>query len=455
MIRTRRKTSLLSVLQLLLIIFPVVVNGQSIFQSLFSQFFSFLSGQCNQDPNAERCGFGYVMRTGTDGTFECTDRCVLFPILAVGSVCGSCTPPPPSAPVPAPNPSPTSSTFDITIDLVGSTSSLTQSQIDTLLNSKKRYEQIITGDLFDINRSELQNGPTFSGCQYPVVIDDLYICVEVSAIDGGYKTLGFAGPDYTRSGDGTTIVGHMKLDIADVKLLLDAGTFDDVFLHEIGHVLGIGTHFVSQGITGTEAQQCPYKAVHASAEYQKISGCSVVPMETTGKIGDGTYCSHWDEDCLKNELMTGVINLNGPNPLSRVTIGGLEDLGYAVDYSFADSYTASSLGAGCSCRRRLTENGESFLLRASRASSDDPEPRRRMQLSEETRQYAIEQGLKFLQQNSPGTSAGAGASMPNQTATDEKNGVRYVGDQMVSVLVRDGPDSNIFSVHVYNPAYFP
>jgi hypothetical protein len=178
-------------------------------------------------------------------------------------------------------------------------------------------------------------------------------------------------------------------------------------------------------------------------------------METSGRSGDGTYCAHWDEDCMRSELMTGVINLGGPNPLSRVTIGGLEDLGYSVDYSFADSYTASALGPGCSCRRRLSKNGESFLLRASGTSSNDPKSRRRMQLSEEARQYALEQGLKFLQQYSSRIPAGAVASVTNQSATDEKNGVRYIGDQMVSVLVRDGPDGDIYSVHVYNSDYFP
>jgi Leishmanolysin len=460
MIRTRRQTALFSALQFLLFLLPVAVNGQSVFLSLFSRFFSFLASPCNQNPSAERCGFGYVMRTGTDGTYDCTSTCVFFPVLAAGKQCGSCTAPPPSAPVPAPNPSP-SGTFEITVDLVGSTSSLTQSQINSLVNSKKRWEQIISADLPNVLSSTLPNGPPFVGCRYPTVIDDLYLCVEVSPIDGtgqnGRNTLGFASPDYERLGGGlgTTSVGHVKLDIADVKLLLDSGSFADVFLHEIGHVLGIGTYFVAKGITGTDAQKCPYKAVHASAEYKKISGCSVVPMETSGSSGDGTYCSHWDEDCLKNELMTGTLNLGGPNPLSRITIGALEDMGYPVTYSFADSYTASSLGTGCSCRRRLTQNGESFLLSKSRELSEDSKTRRRTQLSDETRQFAIQQGLKFLQETSPRVPAGGVASMTNQSASDEMNGVRYVGDQMVSVLVQDGSDGDIYSVHVYNPDYFP
>jgi hypothetical protein len=39
-----------------------------------------------------------------------------------------------------------------------------------------------------------------------------------------------------------------------------------------------------------------------------------------------------------NELMTGFIS-GLPDPLSTVTIGSLQDMGYTVNYSMADSYT--------------------------------------------------------------------------------------------------------------------
>jgi hypothetical protein len=39
--------------------------------------------------------------------------------------------------------------------------------------------------------------------------------------------------------------------------------------------------------------------------------------------------------------MTGFLNM-GLNPLSRLTVGSLEDLGYAVNYTAADPYTLPS-----------------------------------------------------------------------------------------------------------------
>jgi hypothetical protein len=112
---------------------------------------------------------------------------------------------------------------------------------------------------------------------------------------------------------------------------------------------------ISYGMTGigtlwdTGRFRCPYRGPIANAEYSAISGCSVVPTELDG--GRGTACGHWDEECLQAELMTGFLD-DGFNPLSRITIGCLDDLGYDVDYRNADSYTTDDLNPNCVCRRR-------------------------------------------------------------------------------------------------------
>lgn len=114
---------------------------------------------------------------------------------------------------------------------------------------------------------------------------------------------------------------------------------------------GIGTLWVTTGVSGTSAQNCPYRGPKANAEFAEISGCSVVPTEQDG--GAGTRCGHWDEDCMGNEPMTGYADV-GNSPLSRISIASLEDIGYDVDYSSADSYTESDLNPNCVCRRRRT-----------------------------------------------------------------------------------------------------
>ena len=65
-----------------------------------------------------------------------------------------------------------------------------------------------------------------------------------------------------------------------------------------------------------------------------------VPVENTG--GPGTMNSHWRESVFMNELMSGFIAAPG-NPLSRVTVASLQDLGYVVDLSAAEPYALPNL----------------------------------------------------------------------------------------------------------------
>jgi hypothetical protein len=80
--------------------------------------------------------------------------------------------------------------------------------------------------------------------------------------------------------------------------------------------------------------------VNATAQYNQYFNTSAagVPVENSG--GPGTRDSHWRESILTNELMTGYAN-TGPMPLSRITIGSLQDIGYSVNYAAADPYTPS------------------------------------------------------------------------------------------------------------------
>jgi hypothetical protein len=78
------------------------------------------------------------------------------------------------------------------------------------------------------------------------------------------------------------------------------------------------------------------------AQYDAIFGVTTayVPVESQG--GSGTAGSHWSDSLFNNELMTGYINSGKLNPLSKVTVGSLQDLGYTVNYAAADAYTAGA-----------------------------------------------------------------------------------------------------------------
>lgn len=172
------------------------------------------------------------------------------------------------------------------------------------------------------------------------VVDDVVIDISTTAIDGDGGILARAGPCLIATVDGLARFGVMEFDLADIGDLFAGGTLDDVIVHEMGHVLGIGTLWdsVPTGslITGVGTGDPRFLGARAGAEWSALGRTGTVPVEATG--GPGTADSHWRESVFGNELMTGFINA-GSNPLSRLTIASLADLGYLVDLGAADAYS--------------------------------------------------------------------------------------------------------------------
>ena len=135
--------------------------------------------------------------------------------------------------------------------------------------------------------------------------------------------------------------------------------------------------------------------------------------------------------------MTPFIGEGNVYPLSRITVAGLEDLGYTVDYSTAEAFGKADLGTPprCTCSRRSLGymfHGEMWQLGLE---SPTTQPRR---LGDETRQIAIEYGLAYLAKQT------LDPTIQSKLADNES--ATYVGDRVVTVLVRDV--EGIFSVMV-------
>ena len=143
------------------------------------------------------------------------------------------------------------------------------------------------------------------------------------------------------------------------------GTLGDVILHEMAHTIGIGTLWNQSPLSLLNNPSLPsspgadthFSGANAVAEFNALPGgpwvpptsaSSVVPVENT-QGGAGTRDAHWRESTFVTELMTGFIGPGLVNPLSRVTIQSLLDMGYFVDINQADAYTLgnpSGLRAG-------------------------------------------------------------------------------------------------------------
>jgi hypothetical protein len=211
-------------------------------------------------------------------------------------------------------------------------------QQQAVTNAVARWQSVITRDLADISVNGAANTCWEGQPAFNERVDDILIFVELVEIDGAGKVLGEAGPCFVRSDNSLPIVGHLKLDAADLRQMETYGTLDDVVLHEIGHVLGIGTMWPEKNLLQGKGTTDPmFMGAGAISVFRTMGGTTLgVPVENTG--GEGTRDGHWREATFGNELMTGWVT-SGGNPLSALTIASLADMGYGANSSAASGYT--------------------------------------------------------------------------------------------------------------------
>lgn len=222
----------------------------------------------------------------------------------------------------------------------------TPAQRQAFTDARLRWESAVTDDLPD---GFLDAPAGTCGTSSPAVlqdIDDVVILVNLVAIDGPGGVLGGAGPCWIRDVGDLTILGAMQFDTDDLEMLEADGFLSNVILHEMGHVLGIGTLWGIQGLLAdpslppNSGSDPHFTGSQGVAAFDDIGGATYVagakvPVENSG--GQGTADSHWRESVFGNELMTGFIGA-GQSPLSIVTLASLADQGYGVNFGAADSY---------------------------------------------------------------------------------------------------------------------
>lgn len=92
----------------------------------------------------------------------------------------------------------------------------------------KRWDEVIVGDLPDVDTSlEIQNN-TVCGDRVPDVIDDLFVCPRIEKMDGPGGLIGIVDVEWRRADSGLPVVGRMDFDLEDVPNLIFAGKFADV-----------------------------------------------------------------------------------------------------------------------------------------------------------------------------------------------------------------------------------
>jgi uncharacterized protein YjdB len=223
---------------------------------------------------------------------------------------------------------------------------MSPAQRSAFLDAAARWGSLITGDIADVTVSIPAGTCSVNSPSVNMTIDDLLIFARIEPIDGVNGVLGSAGPCVIRNSNQLPIIGLMRFDDADVAGLLARGQLNEVILHEMGHVIGIGTLWqnfhllVNPSTPGGQTLDTHYIGAGGLAGFDLIGGITYtgslkVPVENQG--GAGTINGHWRESVLANELMTGFLN-SGSNPLSVLTVRSLEDLGYTVNAAGADPF---------------------------------------------------------------------------------------------------------------------
>ncbi len=241
----------------------------------------------------------------------------------------------------------------------------TSSQAAAFRSAVSRWESLITSDL-SFGLLQAGAGVVCEDPDIPAIneyLDDLLIFVFLEAIDGSGGILGQAGPCLVRTSNSLPAAGLMRFDTADLEDLETDELLEDVILHEMAHVMGFGTVWGSLALLQYDTTNVIFPCwqetnaeprfvgAQAVAEYQDLGGVGdTVPVEDGW--GQGTECSHWEEEDFDNELMTGFIDSAlDTNPLSAMTVESFEDVGYTVDPSGADSYSLPSGAAAAAAHR--------------------------------------------------------------------------------------------------------
>ena len=192
-----------------------------------------------------------------------------------------------------------------------------------------------------------------------------------TGILGGAQVLTVYYFDTYTFGNAYTATGKITMNSTYLNTLKNSirtdgkSSFYHVMLHEIGHILGIGTYWNMSGspvvsyLDGSETKYY-YTGEHAVREYKsyipEIQHTIVgLPIEDNGGSGtqnvhpeegeEGTassnnrYINGYFHPGLDNELMSGWMeSYPDSTPLSRITLGFLQDMGFIINYNQADDY---------------------------------------------------------------------------------------------------------------------
>ena len=229
----------------------------------------------------------------------------------------------------------TSNSFDI--ELVFVDDSLTSHEKDIIARASERWESIIKGDLSPVDHTIYPLDVWDSLLEERIYVNDVVDDVRIFVASKDIAHAGRGGPRVLRDDNGLPITGAI---IIDKETTQDNQALLLVALHEIGHVLGIGTlwdNFIVNPSVNNENADTHFKGPLAIEAFDAAGGTSYTAGEKV-PVENGGDDSHWRENVFIDELMDPIFTTGSSEALSAITIQALADLGYSVDVTQADAY---------------------------------------------------------------------------------------------------------------------
>jgi hypothetical protein len=115
---------------------------------------------------------------------------------------------------------------------------------------------------------------------------------------------------------------------------MPADDIELIIIHEMGHVLGIGTFWDYKCGTKCAGGASSYTCNKAQEEYKNLGYSDELKLQSN-------VCGHWSEGNFgytRDEIMTPFFDEGRYQPISRITTAALFDLGYEVNFQASDNW---------------------------------------------------------------------------------------------------------------------